>query len=124
MVINFFIEGNVVKKCVFRSLSAFFGLNLLLTLTGRATGMDNLQLRYIKNAEMPTGRIDKKEKLFHEYKLFCTSNNIEMRKQVFKVSDKIPSDKVPHVELKEIANSNGLKKLCLVCWFQWVFWSH
>ena len=103
-----------MKKCVLRFLSAFFGLNLLLTLTGRAKGMDNLQLRYIKNAEMPTGGVDKREKLVHKYKLVCTSNNIEIRKQVFEVSDKIiPSDKVPHVELKEIANSNGLKKVIL-----------
>lgn len=102
-----------MKKCVLRYLSAFFSLNLLLT--SRATGMDNIQLSkwYIKNAEMPTGGVDKREKLVHKYKLVCTSNNIEIRKQVFEVSDKILSDKVPHVELKEIANSNGLKKVVL-----------
>ena len=97
-----------MKKCVLRYLSAFFSLNLLLT--SRATGMDNIQLSkwYIKNAEMPTGGVDKRERLVHKYKLVCTSNNIGIRKQVFEVLDKIP-----HVELKEIANSNGLKKVVL-----------
>ena len=85
-----------MKKCIFKSLSVFFSLNLLLT--GCVTGMDNAPLNseYIVSTEIPLGGIDKEETLSDGTKLIYISHkNIrkkyyEYMEQVAEVLNKIP----------------------------------
>ncbi len=87
-----------MKKCVLKSFSMFFSLNLLLT--GCVTGMDNvpasLNSNYIMSEEIPLGEIDKEETLSDGTKLiYISRRNIgkkydEYIKQAAEILNKIP----------------------------------